>query len=768
MRRPRPAPTCCGPTCRCCASIAPTRPRPGSPASRSARPISGCACSNRRREQTVEVQLAKARAAIEAGLYPEADRLIDDLLTANPWEWRAVWLTGLAALAQGNADAAETSFNTVLGQVPGELAPKLALALACEHGGVPDVSEYLYAVCAASDANYVAPAAFGLARTREMRGDLQSAIAALDLVAPTSGAYIAARRRRAELLSAPGRGLADLALAAASIENLAIDPRDRQVALVGILTAAIAEVETQRRAADHAHHRERAGDRARAAHGGRARVPRARGAHAGSRDAGRASSTRRTRSGRGRWCERRRCPHCGEAVGDDRRVLRGVRPDARRGAIRRRPAPRRVGRARHAAARTARGRRRRPRSRPRDRPDAGPRHCQCGGEIDADGWCTRLRPARAERARSLHRATGAARRRRSATAACSIRATKTRSPSGSASTARSSSCATECRARPTATSPRWPRRRGARRRCRRAPAGPPDLDPRAEHWRAQLTRRDRRGPRRGRGRRADRTDRQRRQSAVVHVRRGGDRRAARRQRLDRRQSLLLVRRRRHRDPTLGRRLVGERRDRGRRRARRRRGRPARPLDHPLAGHRQPRRRPVVHVDRRDRSPGWLVVCSDGLWNYCSDAAALRDLTLEKLRARAERSARRGGRAGRLGERAGRPRQRHGRPGPRLRVRLGDAATDAGRSHRQQGARNGNLESRSVRERIPRRRRDRRARDRLRRVQRRRDAPVSRARRPRSSSSTRRVRWRHRTARSSRPARRPRPRSTRSPTTRTSR
>src|SRR5437762_509942 len=123
------------------------------------------------------------------------------------------------------------------------LAPPLALALACEHGGVPEVSEYLYAVCAATDANYVAPAAFGLARTRELRGDTTSAIAALDLVAATSGAYVAARRRRAELLSAPGRGLADLALAATSLENLAIDPRDRQVALVGILNAALAEVE---------------------------------------------------------------------------------------------------------------------------------------------------------------------------------------------------------------------------------------------------------------------------------------------------------------------------------------------------------------------------------------------------------------------------------------------------------------------------------------------------------------------------------------------
>ncbi|MDP9335735.1 MAG: serine/threonine-protein kinase PknG, partial [Actinomycetota bacterium] len=192
--------------------------------------------------QTVEVQLAKARAAVDAGFFPQADALIDNILTENPWEWRAVWIAGLAALARVDFAAAQTAFNTVLGQVPGELAPKLALAIACEKGGADDVAEYLYAVCAATDANYVAPAAFGLARTREKRGDIAASLNALDLVAPTSGAYVAARRRRAELLTGPGHGLADFAAAAASIENLAIDPRERQVALVAILTAALAEV----------------------------------------------------------------------------------------------------------------------------------------------------------------------------------------------------------------------------------------------------------------------------------------------------------------------------------------------------------------------------------------------------------------------------------------------------------------------------------------------------------------------------------------------
>jgi serine/threonine-protein kinase PknG len=194
-------------------------------------------------EQTVEVQLAKARAAIDASSFPLAAQVLEEVLTDNPWEWRAMWLSGLAALAQIDYEAAATAFNTVLGQVPGELAPKLALALACEQTGDSALAEQLYAVCAATDANYVAPAAFGLARTREREGDVAGALAALDLVAPTSSAYVAARRRRAELLTASGPGLDELAAAAASIDGIAIDPRERLTLQARILVAALDSVE---------------------------------------------------------------------------------------------------------------------------------------------------------------------------------------------------------------------------------------------------------------------------------------------------------------------------------------------------------------------------------------------------------------------------------------------------------------------------------------------------------------------------------------------
>ncbi|HMO10654.1 MAG TPA: tetratricopeptide repeat protein, partial [Actinotalea sp.] len=121
-------------------------------------------------ERSAEVLLALGRAALLAERPDVVTAVTEELLAGDPWEWRAVWLQGLAALAGGDAHAARAAFNAVYGQVPGELAPKLALALACERTGELDIAEGLYGVCARTDAAYVAPAAFALARIRASRG----------------------------------------------------------------------------------------------------------------------------------------------------------------------------------------------------------------------------------------------------------------------------------------------------------------------------------------------------------------------------------------------------------------------------------------------------------------------------------------------------------------------------------------------------------------------------------------------------------------------
>ncbi|MBM9459223.1 protein kinase [Nocardioides sp. zg-536] len=191
-------------------------------------------------EDSAEVWLARARAALELGDPVTAKAHAQALLADDPWEWRALWVEGLAAVQAGDWDTAQAAFNAVYQQVPGELAPKLALAFACERGGLPEVSEGLYAVCLATDAAYVSPAAFGVARVRAERGDVTGAVAALDQVPTTSRGYTESRQLRAEVLLSGGTpDLALLDQAMRTAESSSLDDRARHRLVVRILAEAL-------------------------------------------------------------------------------------------------------------------------------------------------------------------------------------------------------------------------------------------------------------------------------------------------------------------------------------------------------------------------------------------------------------------------------------------------------------------------------------------------------------------------------------------------
>ncbi len=139
---------------------------------------------------------------------------------------------------------AMASFNAVCQQVPGELAPKLALAVACERGGRPEVAEGLYDTCAQTDATYVAPASFGMARVRAMRGDTAGAVAALDQVPSSSRGFVESRQVRADVLLSTGnpKDLGVLDQAMRSIESVSMDPTTKRRYIVRILQQALAIV----------------------------------------------------------------------------------------------------------------------------------------------------------------------------------------------------------------------------------------------------------------------------------------------------------------------------------------------------------------------------------------------------------------------------------------------------------------------------------------------------------------------------------------------
>ncbi len=195
-------------------------------------------------EVTPEVGLARAMTALELGDRAQVEQVVKEMLAADPWEWRAVWVSGLAAMQAQNYRASQQAFNAVYGQVPGELAPKLALGLACELGGEADLAEGLYQTCASTDANYVAPAAFGMARVRAARGDVGGAVAALDLVPPTSRSFTEARRLRALHLYESADSLPVLSQAMSSIDGVRLDQVEKAELTGQILERALHLVHT--------------------------------------------------------------------------------------------------------------------------------------------------------------------------------------------------------------------------------------------------------------------------------------------------------------------------------------------------------------------------------------------------------------------------------------------------------------------------------------------------------------------------------------------
>jgi len=201
-------------------------------------------------EQTREVTLAAISAAIETepvGLGPRAQQHINALLDDDPWEWRAIWLAGIAALASGKAADAVSAFNAVYGQVPGELAPKLALAHSCELAGELPNAVSLYEACARTDAAYAAAACFGLARIHVSTNDLAAALDALDRIPPTSRAFVEARAARIDLQLGAQPNAAALGSIANEIEQLGLDPRQRSAVRTRIFEAALATAPGDRR-----------------------------------------------------------------------------------------------------------------------------------------------------------------------------------------------------------------------------------------------------------------------------------------------------------------------------------------------------------------------------------------------------------------------------------------------------------------------------------------------------------------------------------------
>ena len=192
-------------------------------------------------EQSVEVDLRVAAALIDSGDFAEAEAILARIEQGDPWEWRVSWSRGVAALAREAFSEARAHFETVYDALPGELAPKLAMAFACELAGdVGDAAQW-YEIVSRTDPSTTS-ASFGLARCRLALGDRTAAITAFERVPDTSSGYIDAQSARIRCLSADNGGeptLADLMSAGAILEALPIDREQLDRLSAKVLEAAL-------------------------------------------------------------------------------------------------------------------------------------------------------------------------------------------------------------------------------------------------------------------------------------------------------------------------------------------------------------------------------------------------------------------------------------------------------------------------------------------------------------------------------------------------
>jgi serine/threonine-protein kinase PknG len=188
---------------------------------------------------TTEVRLRQARARIELGDPAGALRDLD----AMPGDWRVQWHRGLAGLRAGYLNDARLAFDAVYDAVPGEAAPKLALAVCAELARDLAAADRYYRLVWRTDRSYPS-AAFGLARTLLAAGNRMEAVDVLNSVPETSNHYVTARLAAIRARTGVSTGLTeeDLVSASTQLAVLELDAERRAQVSRDLLEAAHAWV----------------------------------------------------------------------------------------------------------------------------------------------------------------------------------------------------------------------------------------------------------------------------------------------------------------------------------------------------------------------------------------------------------------------------------------------------------------------------------------------------------------------------------------------
>jgi serine/threonine-protein kinase PknG len=202
-------------------------------------------------QNSVEVRLRMLRARTELGDIARASGELEMArrLANDPHDWRLHWHRGLLELAMRRPIDARASFDAVYDALPGEAAPKLALAISAEYQRDYFAAARFYEQVWRTDRSYVS-AAFGLVRVYLAQGARGGAIEVLESVADTSSHYVTAQvaaiKIKARAHEVAKLAEPDLYDAARRLERLALDAERRTHLSAEVLEAAYGWVKAGR------------------------------------------------------------------------------------------------------------------------------------------------------------------------------------------------------------------------------------------------------------------------------------------------------------------------------------------------------------------------------------------------------------------------------------------------------------------------------------------------------------------------------------------
>jgi serine/threonine-protein kinase PknG len=188
-----------------------------------------------------EVPLRLAAALIDGGEFADAVAQLKRLAEQDAWDWRVLWFQARMKMTERNFAEARKLFDQVYFDLPGELAPKLALGVAAELSSEWSLAISMYDLVSRTDPGLVS-AVFGLARCHHAKGERQAAVTALHRIPPSSAMYTCSRVEAARLLiernhTTPTAG--ELAEASAVTQSLALEGRSKHTLDSHIYRAAL-------------------------------------------------------------------------------------------------------------------------------------------------------------------------------------------------------------------------------------------------------------------------------------------------------------------------------------------------------------------------------------------------------------------------------------------------------------------------------------------------------------------------------------------------